>query len=568
MSTARPKKKLPWPILLFTVVAGFLSTHSLWTFSSLGRDAIEYGAFELRLGKTALALRRHDAEPVFHKPGLDARGRLSTPPGTVVALPFTGSIAYRISADEQLPYVVIGDAKTAPEAWDPARLLVSPRVFSVGRWGTPELVPWEIDAPWQRDRARLAELGGACHVPEGGGEMRLFRRGDAVTIELGRCSTTVPLPEETRVGEGTTVALIAGPSWAFAERSDQPLPTIRSWAPPVMVALLLGFALVSWGLGRVMGAVLGIFVTAASPFQPAGAALCLALAALVGLAVLLVRLSIVTIRDPISRKMVSAAVCLVLLVVFMMPFHAAEPPLPPRTRPDCVLAGYSMADGDSLNGKKGVYELLEREPACGRSARRHARSAETFHYIRDLICEEQLPFIPEDAVIFLGAANDDLMFSGSDSASARLLARALFFGRDYFQKKPGMRSLLELIAASSERSLGQRERQRALLEETVRCALEKKVSFHYVHDFLAPDIAWGRAPARQELLQMRRSVVEQGASFLDIQQSAEGAVGVAWFADFIHLSEVGHARVAAMVGTRLAEIQAMRAARKRAAGAP
>lgn len=64
--------------------------------------------------------------------------------------------------------------------------------------------------------------------------------------------------------------------------------------------------------------------------------------------------------------MVSAVAFFGLMAVFMIPFHMAEPPSAPRTRPDCVLTGYSMADGDSLNGKKGVFELLGEEPACER----------------------------------------------------------------------------------------------------------------------------------------------------------------------------------------------------------
>ncbi len=158
------------------------------------------------------------------------------------------------------------------------------------------------------------------------------------------------------------------------------------------------------------------------------------------------------------------------------------------------------------------------------------------------------------------------MFSESDSAAVRLLSRALFFGRDYFQNKPGMRGLLELVAASSERALSHRDRQRALLEETVACALQKKVLFHYVHDFLAPDIDRGRNPARQELLRMRKGVVEQGASFLDLQEDASGAVGVSWFADFMHLSEIGHRRVAETLIPRLREIKAIRAQRSRGPG--
>jgi hypothetical protein len=563
MSAAPPRKKLPWPILVLTLFAGFLSTHSLWTFTGLDPSALEYGAFELRKGQTTLALRRHEAEPVFHKPGLDARGRISTPPGTVIALPFTGSTSYRISADDQIPYVVIGSAEAAPEAWDPSRLLVSPRALSIGRGGAPDLVPWDPDAPWQSDRARLSQLGATCGIAEGSGDLRITRRGEAMELELGRCSTTVPLPEETRVDERTTVALIAGPSWSFLERSDQPLRHRQIWSPPVMVALLLGLALVTLGLGRVMGAVLGLFLTAASPFQPAGAAVCLALTAVLALLVLLVRLLYLVLRAPLARRLTSAVACLCLMVVFLIPFQAAEPPLPARTLPDCVLAGYSMADGDSLNGKKGVYELLGEEPACERSARRYARSAETFHYIHDLICDEKLPFIPGDTVIFLGAANDDLMFSGSDDATVRRLSRLLFFGRDYFQKKPGMRSLLELIGSSSEQALSKRDRQRALLEETVACALEKKVWFYYVHDFLAPDIERGRSPARQELLRMRKDVIEQAASFVDLQAGSSGVVGVSWLADFLHLSEIGHRRVVEMLVPRLREMKAIRALRSR-----
>lgn len=117
-----------------------------------------------------------------------------------------------------------------------------------------------------------------------------------------------------------------------------------------------------------------------------------------------------------------------------------------------------------------------------------------------------------DTIIFLGAANDafDVLRERQRHGAAALAV--LFFGRDYFQNKPGMRGLLELVAASSERgALSHRDRQRALLEETVACALQKKVLFHYVHDFLAPDIDRGRNPVLQELLRMRKGVVEQGA---------------------------------------------------------
>jgi hypothetical protein len=144
------------------------------------------------------------------------------------------------------------------------------------------------------------------------------------------------------------------------------------------------------------------------------------------------------------------------------------------------------------------------------------------------------------------------MFSGNRSALIRTLSRVIFFGRDFFRRKPGMASLNGLVDAASEHALESRELQRELVESTMRCARDRKLSVYYVHDFLAEDMAQGRNPARQELLRIRQTAVEGGGGvFIDLQRTFADQIGVSWFSDFIHLSSVGQQKVAELLCTRM-----------------
>jgi hypothetical protein len=70
--------------------------------------------------------------------------------------------------------------------------------------------------------------------------------------------------------------------------------------------------------------------------------------------------------------------------------------------------------------------------------------------------------------------------------------------------------------------------------------------FVYLQDMMVQDLTTARSPARQRLLAARRALVEgAGADFVDARTAFAAEAGVAWFNDFIHLSEIGHRRVAA-----------------------
>lgn len=93
--------------------------------------------------------------------------------------------------------------------------------------------------------------------------------------------------------------------------------------------------------------------------------------------------------------------------------------------------------------------------------------------------------------------------------------------------------------------LGRFDDQEAVWRDGLRCARERGLRLVFLHDFLVTDLPGGPPPDRMEMLDRRRAVVEAwGGRFVALSDRVRGEVGVAWFNDYCHLSEVGHERVA------------------------
>lgn len=82
------------------------------------------------------------------------------------------------------------------------------------------------------------------------------------------------------------------------------------------------------------------------------------------------------------------------------------------------------------------------------------------------------------------------------------------------------------------------------MARALTCAQKLGARFNYFHDFVAWDLADPRSPARKEMLEARAAAMRQeNASFFDLLDAVRDEVGIWWFNDYIHPSEIGHRRI-------------------------
>src|SRR5439155_11212317 len=129
----------------------------------------------------------------------------------------------------------------------------------------------QIGAPWRSDLERLEALGKACQVTPEKAALTISRKGDDLTLDLGACSRTFPLPDAARSPE-TVLLTMAGPGWSFLEGTDRRIGHEHVYNLTIALVLLLSACLVPLGLGRITGMIVAIFVVMVSRFQPVTAA--------------------------------------------------------------------------------------------------------------------------------------------------------------------------------------------------------------------------------------------------------------------------------------------------------
>jgi len=154
-------------------------------------------------------------------------------------------------------------------------------------------------------------------------------------------------------------------------------------------------------------------------------------------------------------------------------------------------------------------------------------------------------------VIFFGASNDDFLWGVSPqdvvAFAASLVAHVL---------SPDLREehWASLIANATKRSEAHIEDQRRSISEIAQCVSEHNGRLHFFHHFVVMDLG-GKIDSRRWRLRDERgeAVVEAGGNFVDVYRALEEQASVVWFNDYIHLSSVGHARVARLISERVAQ---------------
>lgn len=561
-----------------TVVAGTLLTclalRGWWVERSEAPGQFHHGYFEGSLDREVfLTLDERDHSDVFPTTHVDESGRLYLPPGRTVGIPIGEGRRVRVTTDavEMAPSCAIGAETLAEGDEEPGVWRLANGLVPAARDGKLTLVPWNPRVPWRDDESRLRALRDSCASGRDP-EPLVLRRAEDGTMEVayGRCSA---VPPASLIGTGgvATMVVLAGPfpAWVELERGWETRwridPKALAGAAVLSLVALAALALV---FGRPAAFVIASASAVASLLVLDDArtpgldllvvmGLCLALAASV-MAALYRIVARWTRAWPAPVRVATFLGATVLLSgLAVLAGRPATPGFSPKDwraegeRPFCVLAGYSLANNDALRDREGGTwgRLAASCSRCRGGAALYAANGQTFPFIREFLCAPDAPLTPSQTLVFLGGINDDLLTEVNRGAVGRLavslldavpvrgLARAL--------REPTFGQLRELEGLLSRDVLHRFDEQEAILRDGLRCARERGLRFVFLHDLLVTDLPEGPPPERAAMLERRRSAVEtSGGRFVGLKERFHGEIGVAWFNDFCHLSEVGHERVA------------------------
>lgn len=553
------KRRTAW--LIASILIGVVTLRGAWISFPPAGDEIQRGLFELDAeGRTSVTL---DPESVGY--GLAPPSPAFSSYYVTLVGGMTASVALRegdtlrVAGKNQAlpPYVVVG--------WRvPGRSPTLSRFDGGLRLAVEEgrlhLVEWDAASPWREDQRWLAALAAACAVPEDEGALSVTRAPGRLELALGRCRGSVDFPADAP-GRSAVAFVSGGTGWyrLFKEGSRR-LNT--EFSPPAFgFVLLLAAAesLVFWaGFGMPALLVARVVIFLASLATDVLLAMVVWwLAVLAAAAVLVLRL----LRRRLTVPAPVAAVGLVLAVFFLVlgirwlgSDLSGRDRVPDEERrgaaPQCLLTGYSLSmNHDILPGTPGTWEELADHCApCRGGAARIGRTSETLPFIRDVVCESAKRGGPPQ-VVFLGGNNDDTQYELNKSPlffMVRLAYSLVQAARSY--KAPDMSRFLQMIDASVERSFLYLAEQEEMIRETAGCAQRNGGNFWLAHDFLFFDVARGRSPARQEMLQRRRAAVESaGGHFVDLFAELGDRVGISWFNDPLHMSTIGHREIAGAI---------------------
>lgn len=504
----------PWTGALAASALLFLAAVPLWAPGGLSSDVVLRGQVERDAGGALMVtLQAPDRDMV---PALDVSdGVLRVPPGYLVALPTDAAISAK--APDRAPWFAVG---TAPPGPDGVRRLSDASTLRDG-----EVVPWRPGASWAEDRARLDGLGRRC-----GTELRSEAGGDVV---LGLCPASVD-------GPGDVLLLAAGPDWLEVEREGG-FGQERQIIAPLAVGCALGAAvaavLLFWGLGAAAAVTTATSVVLVMLLSPVGGPVGGGIAFVVGWIASAARAA----REP--RSAARLALLSPLLVLGALPMLASEEPAGVVSdQAACTLTGYSTAEGHGLRDGTAMpaQRLQAGCPACSEGADALARGGERFDFVRDQLCSAPTS-LEGRTVIFLGGGNDDLLWGLEDGGALAGPGRAFAQLRALTGAIAGPEASERFYEGGAASSRAGFERQAAVLHEGLACAASRNAKLVFVQDFLAPDLAGGRAGDRRWMTERRRELVEaSGADFMDLADVYGDRAGVWTFSDFIHLSGAAH----------------------------
>jgi hypothetical protein len=519
-----------------------------WTGLQIAPGQFRRGYFESFGNEVGLAIDTA-VSPVFPSFLLTAAGELQVPSGMTVVAPLVPGAELELASDSTLaPYVIVGtEAAVAPVPGDvllPGEARIAEARMLVLREGRLSLVAWDAARPWRDDAALLSALRDGCSANGGTRVLRVRVAEDRYEFRLGHCSLSEPLPSSPAATP--LLGAIAGPEWMTIKR--RPGWVGERWVVwQILLAILIKQVAMWWGLGLPSAAASAGLLAGASLLVPSPAVLTWPVALIIGLAAAALRaVALVLRRLPRPLRVPAALVGLALAaaVVVTRPAQPRSfPPVVPAHDDDtvpatCAVIGYSMVGGSDLrHGRSGVrFFLHEKCARCRGKTATLSGGGENLAWARDAYCATDSSFGAGGQVVFLGGANDDFLWG------VMSLAKMFIIGQQ------GSEQWRRSLGPAAAASLARIDAQGSALEGLMQCVRSRGAIFLFLHDFLAGDVIAGRSPDRAAMRARRQAVVEAGGGrFIDLLDAFGREAGVSWFNDYLHLSLIGHERVAALI---------------------
>lgn len=525
----------------------------MWIDARVSDGQLLRARFEDPHGTPELALTGCCGEEFFPGPGIDAHGALAVSPGLIAVALLDRDETVVVTTDDAtpMPYLVFGDRRST----DGTDWLENPRRVEPASTGVG-LAAWDGGRPWRADAEWLATLGARC-----GGAARSVQvrtTGAGAEVRVGTCA---PVTVPRREGEPLLMAVLAGPSWVTIAR-DPALHVDRRVSSgtldPVLLFSIASVAgLAAIGPGALVAVSIGLLI--ASFVQPLAAWLALVGIALVAVLVAIVRLAvrIVPLRSRWMRVGVGylgVAAALVAAVVGVQ--RAARGGFFERHWTDggggtggrCQLVGYSPVANAQLRIEEGVSTMLAHCAACAGGLDVSARHGGRLDWTSKQVCTPEASAATR-AVVAIGGNNDDMLWARGLGGLARHLVAAAPFVSSVYARTARPDYLLATLDAFAGSATVVADAQEAALRDATRCAHERGARFVFVHDLFIEDLAFGRSPVRQALLERRRAAVAPDGRerfFVDVRE-AFPEMGLFWFNDMRHPSLIGHRKIAERV---------------------
>jgi hypothetical protein len=544
----------------------------LWTTTVTQPGQFRRGYFEIHEGESGLTIDEDESDSFFPSVYYHQNGKVSVPPGAVVAVPLSGNEGYRVSNDLLgfPPYSVFGrlDPRVSPTVRDrpsiaslpPMRLADAQRL--VLRSGVLVWERWDSTRPLREDEEWLAALKARCGREDGATPLEVNASAGRLYIRLGTCDLEMEHPADS-AGRPLWMAIVAARDWDFVERRDGGWRVHRDldpqWVPVLALIVPIKGVLMVYATGALAALSTSVTIWLGSLWFAPLAIACWGVSGMIAL--LAASWHALRKRQRLRRGGLWLLIVLMgggLATRLLMDSRAtpAATARPERNlaqigrEPTCVLAGYSTADGAAVRpGSRATWQLLaETCSACGGGAFKIARRGGTIAGLADLLCSPRLAHaLRGKSVVFLGGSNDDYSYwTNLESPVAHMLMHHPTVVRIfYYYSNPTSARLLELMRDSAAASLALMERQEGDLARAAQCVARQGSSFRFFHDFVLFDLEEGRSSDRQSMVERRREAMQNAnGELIDLYQLFREEAGISWFNDFIHLSSIGHRRVA------------------------
>jgi len=533
-----------WKALVLSLccVGDLVALQVIWTRTDIAEGQFRRGYFEEIDGEAGLAIDTAVRPDTLPRYLLTEDGSLEIPSGMTAVISLEAGQRFEIESDSRrAPYVVIGmEAPVAPAASDlsiqPGEARLRDARTLALQDGRLAFVAWNATQPWRDDFARLDAVQQNC-APEGG-PVAISITSGSLHVSVGRCSlieTVAP----------ALLAVAAGPEWAMISRTPE-WKSERTIQWPMFGLIALKEVAIWIGFGLVSAGAVATALAGAALWAPVEAALSWAAVLIIAVAATILRTMTFALWKLPRWARLPAVLTIAGSVAWLVaPGTKQFPQRILRThqyngQPDlCGVVGYSTVKGEGLRQERGsIRHLLDEKcPRCrGKTAALFA-SGETLSWVRNAYCLSDPSFGEGGQVTFLGEANDDFLSGLSSPRAALPMARAFV--------QPGITPWRDNHDSAASASLGRIDDQVSAIEDLIGCVHFRGAQFLFLHDFMASDMQVDRQPNRAAMLARRRAAVEStGGTFIDLREEFGGEAGISWFNDAVHLSSIGHRRVA------------------------